>query len=133
MSPSMNDSTVSPSSIYVYGGVLWRSDDLKDDFLTSHGIHTPTDYWKILVYQGQVLAWIVPNSQDAKRSVLDNYVVNPNNLLDTLSSINVRIDDLDKQNIEKCVPTSNTERKQALCEKKNTNIHKTLENGILTI
>ena len=86
--------------VYVYGGVLWRSDDLKDDFLTSHGIHTPTDYWKILVYQGQVLAWIVPNSQDAKRSVLDNYVVNPNNLLDTLSSINVRIDDLDISSLD---------------------------------
>lgn len=47
--------------------------------MTSHGIKTPDAFWKVIIRgKGQderAIAWIVPNSQDAKRVNLDRYLV----------------------------------------------------------
>ena len=61
--------------LLVIGGVLWGTDTSNDYFVQSHGIATPDAFWKVIVRQGRVIAWIIPNSESAKFKVLDNYLV----------------------------------------------------------
>lgn len=65
--------------LLVIGGVIWGNNSKDDYFVKSHGIKTPDAYWKVVIRGSlnneQVIAWIVPNSTDAKRSKLDNYLV----------------------------------------------------------
>ncbi len=65
--------------LLVIGGVIWGNNASDDYFVQSHGVKTPDAYWKVIVRgKGQderAIAWIVPNSQDAKRANLDNYLV----------------------------------------------------------
>lgn len=66
--------------LQVFGGVIWGDNPNDDYFIQSHGVRTPDAFWKVLIRgtgQGQqVIAWIVPNSQEAKASRLDQYLVN---------------------------------------------------------
>jgi endonuclease G len=80
------------NTVHVYGGSLWETGKTNNYFKTSHGIETPSSYWKIIIYQRQIIAWIVPNSQEAKRSKLDSYIVKPQKLLEALKQINVSVD-----------------------------------------
>ena len=59
----------------VIGGVVWGKNSSDDYWLNSHGVATPDAYWKVVVAKDQVIAWIVPNSADAKRNKLDQYIV----------------------------------------------------------
>jgi endonuclease G len=65
--------------LLVIGGVIWGNNAADDYFVQSHGVKTPDSYWKVIVRgKGQderAIAWIVPNSQDAKRANLDSYLV----------------------------------------------------------
>lgn len=65
--------------LLVIGGVIWGDNPGDDYFVQSHGIKTPDAYWKVIIRgKGQderAIAWIVPNSQDAKRANLDSYLV----------------------------------------------------------
>lgn len=65
--------------LLVIGGVIWGDDSSDDYFVLTHGIKTPDAFWKVIIRgSGQderVIAWIVPNSQDAKRGNLDHYLV----------------------------------------------------------
>jgi endonuclease G len=65
--------------LLVIGGVIWGNNAADDYFVASHGVKTPDAYWKVIVRgKGQderAIAWIVPNSQDAKRANLDSYLV----------------------------------------------------------
>lgn len=65
--------------LLVIGGVIWGNNPADDYFVTSHGVKTPDAYWKVVVrgtgQNEQAIAWIVPNSQDAKRANLDSYLV----------------------------------------------------------
>lgn len=67
------------NELLVIGGVIWGNNAADDYFVQSHGVKTPDAYWKVIVRgKGQderVIAWIVPNSQDAKRANLDSYLV----------------------------------------------------------
>lgn len=65
--------------LLVIGGVIWGKDKRNDYFVTSHGIRTPDYQWKVVVRGGgqdeRVIAWIIPNSSDATKSNLDEYLV----------------------------------------------------------
>lgn len=66
------------SDITVYGGSVWGKDSSNDHFLRSHGVITPDAFYKIIARHdtGEAIAWIVPNDFKAKKSNLDNYLVN---------------------------------------------------------
>ena len=56
-------------------GVLWDNNP-KDDFFTeAHGIKTPDLFWKVIIRNDRAIAWIIPNSADAKKNRLDDYIV----------------------------------------------------------
>ncbi len=63
----------------VIGGVIWGNNASDDYFVQSHGVKTPDAFWKVIVrgtgQDERAIAWIVPNSQDAKRGNLDSYLV----------------------------------------------------------
>lgn len=65
--------------LLVIGGVIWSNNPDADHFLQSHGVKTPEAFWKVIIRgsgQGErAIAWIVPNSQEAKRGQLDRYLV----------------------------------------------------------
>ena len=65
--------------LLIIGGVIWGDNQSDDYFLQSHGVKTPTAFWKVIIRGSgsdeRVIAWIIPNSQDAKRSRLDDYLV----------------------------------------------------------
>lgn len=67
------------SELLVIGGVIWGNNQNDDYFVQSHGVKTPDAYWKVVIRGGgqseNAIAWIVPNSQDALRKNLDNYLV----------------------------------------------------------
>ncbi|MSP28452.1 MAG: DNA/RNA non-specific endonuclease [Methylococcales bacterium] len=65
--------------LLVIGGVIWGNNPADDYFLQSHGLATPDAFYKVVVrgtgQDERAIAWIVPNSQDAKRAKLDSYLV----------------------------------------------------------
>lgn len=61
--------------VQVTGGVVWGTDESDDHFVKTHGIATPDAYWKVISQQGNQIAWLIPNSQDARSSSLDRYIV----------------------------------------------------------
>jgi endonuclease G len=65
--------------LLVIGGVIWGDDPDDDHFIMSHGVATPDAYWKVIIRGGinneKVIAWIIPNSPEAKRKNLDKYLV----------------------------------------------------------
>ena len=47
-----------------------------DHFVRSHGIATPDAFWKLVVRgMDRVIAWIIPNAQEATYTRLDQYLV----------------------------------------------------------
>lgn len=65
--------------LLVIGGVIWGNNPKDDYFLSTHGIKTPDALWKAVLKglpgKEQVIAWVVPNTNDAKRRMLDRYLV----------------------------------------------------------
>ena len=59
----------------VIGGVVYGFNPHDDLFLSTHGVRTADYFWKIVANKNDVIAWIIPNIQDARRSQLDNYIV----------------------------------------------------------
>ncbi|MDP1773016.1 MAG: DNA/RNA non-specific endonuclease [Methylobacter sp.] len=67
------------SELLVIGGVIWGNNPADDYFVQSHGVKTPDAFWKVVVrgtgQDERAIAWIVPNSQEATRKHLDDYLV----------------------------------------------------------
>jgi endonuclease G, mitochondrial len=61
--------------LLIFGGVLWGNNPNDDFFKESHGIETPDAFWKVIIRNNRAIAWIIPNSADAKRKRLDEYIV----------------------------------------------------------
>jgi endonuclease G len=65
--------------LLVMGGVIWGNNPADDYFVQSHGVKTPDAYWKVVVrgtgQDERAIAWIVPNSTDATKKHLDQYLV----------------------------------------------------------
>ncbi|WP_419621189.1 DNA/RNA non-specific endonuclease [Thiolapillus sp.] len=87
--------------LLVIGGVIWGNNPADDYFVNSHGVKTPDAYWKVIIRgSGQnerVIAWIVPNSQDAKYGQLDRYLVSIEEL-ERLTGDKIPVADYAKQN-----------------------------------
>ncbi len=62
------------ADIHVIGGVLYQKDS-NYWFYQTHGIVTPSYYWKVIIKGNDSIAWIVPNTQAATRNSLDQYIV----------------------------------------------------------
>ncbi|MEI8659224.1 DNA/RNA non-specific endonuclease [Vibrio sp. Hal054] len=62
----------------VYGGV-YRDDSAPipqgGDFTRTHGVTAPQAFWKVITYDGNVIAWWIPNSVNAVASNVDTYLV----------------------------------------------------------
>jgi endonuclease G len=43
--------------------------------VNSHGVKTPDAFWKVIVGNDRVIAWMLPNSSTATRKRLDDYLV----------------------------------------------------------
>ncbi len=80
------------STLLVVGGVIWGSNKADDYFLKSHTVATPDAFWKV-VLEGteRVIAWIVPNTKEATRAHLDNYLIS---VADLEKRIGEKIDDV---------------------------------------
>jgi endonuclease G len=67
------------AELLVIGGVIWGNNPTNDYFIESHGVKTPDAYWKVVIrgtgQDERTIAWIVPNSQEATRKNLDQYLV----------------------------------------------------------
>jgi len=65
--------------LLVIGGVIWRDNPGDDYFVESHGVKTPEAFWKAVIRgSGQderAIAWVVPNSAEATKKRLDDYLV----------------------------------------------------------
>ena len=61
--------------LLIIGGVLWGNNPNDDFFTESHGVKTPDAFWKVIIRNNRAIAWIIPNSMDAKRNRLDDYIV----------------------------------------------------------
>lgn len=65
--------------LLVIGGVIWRDDPSDDYFVQSHGIKTPEAFWKAVIrgtgQDERAIAWVVPNSKEATKKKLDDYLV----------------------------------------------------------
>ena len=62
--------------LLVLGGVIWGNNPDDDYFLASHGVATPDAFWKLIVRgKDRVIAWVIPNSQEATQARLDAYLV----------------------------------------------------------
>lgn len=63
------------SPLTVFGGVIYGTTPEDDYFIKSHGIPTPEAMWKVIQREGDAIAWLVPNSDQASRKRLDDYLV----------------------------------------------------------
>lgn len=65
--------------LLIIGGVIWGNNPNDDYFVKSHGVKTPDAFWKVIIRgvgsNQRAIAWIVPNSQKAKRKMLNSYQV----------------------------------------------------------
>lgn len=61
--------------LLVFGGPIWTGDKSNDFFMDSHGIETPEAFWKVIIRNDRVIAWIIPNEPQATRKKLDSYLV----------------------------------------------------------
>lgn len=59
----------------VFGGPIYNSNRDRDFFAESHGVRTPSAFWKVIISESDHIAWIIPNTSKAKRSELDKYLV----------------------------------------------------------
>ncbi len=61
----------------IFGGVIWGDDESNDYFVESHGIKTPDFLWKAILHDVEVIAWIMPNTDDTdltRAEKLDDYI-----------------------------------------------------------
>lgn len=67
--------------LLVLGGVIWGNNTDNDLFVNSHGVRTPDAFWKVVIRgKEDVIAWIIPNSSEAKRENLDDYLTTVANI-----------------------------------------------------
>lgn len=69
----------------VIGGVIWGDDESNDYFKESHGIKTPDYLWKAIIHDDEIIAWLMPNSDDTdltRADKLDDYIRSLNEISD---------------------------------------------------
>ncbi len=60
--------------LQVWGGPVWTG--ARNDFIRSHGIPTPSAFWKVVIRTDnkQAIAWVVPNKTNMGRNKLDTTI-----------------------------------------------------------
>lgn len=62
--------------LLVIGGVIWGNNPKDDYFIKSHGVATPDAFWKVVIRgNGDAIAWIMPNTNEATAKNVDRYLV----------------------------------------------------------
>jgi endonuclease G, mitochondrial len=79
------------ADVAVIGGVLWNDKQTNQYFRSSHGIDTPSDFWKLIIQGKKAIAWIIPNAKEANKKMLDKYVVTQATLTETLQQTKATI------------------------------------------
>jgi endonuclease G, mitochondrial len=91
------------ADVQVIGGALWQERDTSNKkgawmylepkyyFVKTHGIITPTHFWKVLIQGNKATAWIIPNSSEATKKMLDKYVVSKTTLTEQLQQAKITI------------------------------------------
>lgn len=77
----------------IMGGVVWGDNTENDYFVESHGIETPDYFWKSIIYDDQIIAWLMPNTNDkalAGKEALDKCLKTINEI-DAVADIPVYI------------------------------------------
>jgi endonuclease G len=69
-----------------------------DLFVETHGIKTPDAFWKVIIRQDRVIAWIIPNSAEAKHKNLDAYLV-PVAEIERVTGETIPVDDFLKEDV----------------------------------
>ena len=83
--------------LLVLGEVIWGSNPTDDYFLASHGVATPDAFWKLILRgTDRVIAWIIPNSQEATQARLDPYLVSVQELEARLGDVFPEVPDYAK-------------------------------------
>jgi endonuclease G len=61
--------------LQVWGGAIW--DNATNEFVSSHGMQTPSAYWKVIIRTDsrQAIGWIVPNKTNMGRAKLNGTIV----------------------------------------------------------
>lgn len=87
--------------LLIIGGVIWGNNSEDDYFLQSHGVATPDAFWKVIIRgKGQderAIAWVIPNSPDAKRKNLDGYLVTVDEI-ERITGEKIPVADYEKHN-----------------------------------
>ncbi len=65
--------------LYITGGALYL-ENMADTFEPHELTIIPSHFWKIIQREDDVISWLIPNNNDAKRGVLDEYLVSVNTL-----------------------------------------------------
>jgi len=82
--------------LLIIGGVIWGNNPDDDYYIQSHGVKTPDSFWKVIIRNERVIAWIVPNSSKATRKQLDNYLVTVDKI-ESITGESIPISDYLKQ------------------------------------
>ena len=60
------------SRLTIIGGASWKEEAV---YLPLHGVFVPEAFWKVIIRNDEVIAWLIPNSKDATKNKLDEYLV----------------------------------------------------------
>lgn len=85
--------------LLVIGGVVWGNNPNDDYFVKSHGVQTPDAFWKVIIRNDRVIAWIIPNSADAVAAALDKYLVSVNDI-ERISGTKIPVEDYLKSDVQ---------------------------------
>jgi endonuclease G len=88
------------SDLLVMGGPLWDRKQKDEFFERSHGVKTPDAFWKVIIRDKRVIAWIIPNSQSAKSTELDRYLVSVEDI-ERIAKVSIPVEDYLKYDAEK--------------------------------
>ena len=59
-------------TLEIIGGAIW---DSNPRILETHGVDIPDYFWKVIIRDGDSIAWIMPNDDTATGKTLDTFIV----------------------------------------------------------
>ena len=59
-------------TLKIIGGAIW---DSNPRILETHGVDIPDYFWKVIIRDGDSIAWIMPNGDTATGKTLDTFIV----------------------------------------------------------
>ena len=81
------------SRLNITGGTIWEDDTT---YLPLNGILIPDSFWKVIIRNDEVIAWLILNSTDATKGRLDEYLVSVHEI-EEIADIVIPIDQAQKK------------------------------------